>query len=119
MVDDEVHRLQRIDQSRIAAQSGERIAHGSEIDDSGHAREILQEHASGAKRDFFLDSALDVPAGKRTDVVGFDELSVFVAQQVFEENLEAEGELLCVPSSEGVEGVQPKDRVLPTRNVQR
>src|SRR4051812_6876642 len=119
MVDDEVHRLQRIDQSRIAAESGESIAHRGKIDDRGDAGEILEKNARGAKRYFLFNFSLDVPARQCADVVRLDELSVFVPQQVFEEDLEAEGELLCVPSGEGVEGVQPKDRVLPTRNVQR
>src|SRR5215210_3700603 len=86
---------------------------------SGSAGEVLQQDASGAERDFFFDFPLHIPAGESADVVGLDELSVFVAQQVFEENLQTEGELLCIPSGEGVEGVEPKDRVLPTSNVER
>ena len=92
VVDDEIDRLERIDQPRIAAESGERVAHGGEIDDGGNSGEILEQHSRGAERDLFFDSALHVPAGEGADVVRLDELAVFVSEQVFEEDLEAEGE---------------------------
>jgi len=118
VIDDEVDRLQRVDQSRVAAESGERISHGSEINYRRHSGKVLEQNASGTKRNLFLDFPLYIPAGERTDVVGFDELAVFVPEEVFEENLEADGEAICVPAGELGQGIQPKDRVLPTSNVQ-
>src|SRR6202008_593331 len=100
MVDDEIDRLERIDQAGIAAESGEGVAHGSEIDDSGHSGEILEQDSRGAQGNLFLDRSPYVPAGKGADVVRFDELAVFVSEQVFEEDLEAEGESIRIPAGE-------------------
>jgi len=119
VIDDEVDRLQRIDQSRIAAESGERVTHGGEIDNGRNAGEILEQHSGRAEGDLLLDRAFHVPRRERPDVVGFYELAVLVSEQVFEEDLQAEGEPVCVPVRELGEGIQPKDRELPTRNVQR
>ena len=119
VIDDEIDWLQRIDQSRIATESGESVAHRGEIDDRRHASEVLEQNTGGSERNFFLERPLYVPAGKHADIVGFDELAVFVSEQIFEEDLEAEGEAICVPAGELGQGIQPKDRVLPTSNVQR
>ena len=119
MVDDEIDRLQRIDQSGVAAESRQRIAHGGEIDDGGNSGEILEQHTRGAECNLLFDFPLKVPGCESAHIVGFDELAVFVPEQIFEKDLEADGESICVPASELGEGVQPKDRVLPTRNVQR
>jgi hypothetical protein len=119
VIDDEIDGLQRIDQSGISAESGERVAHGGEIDDGGNAGEILEQYSRGAEGNLFLDGALHVPRRESPDVVGLYELAVFIPEKIFEEDLEAEGESVCVPVREFGERVQPKDRVLPTRNVQR
>ncbi len=119
MVDDEIHRLKRIDQARVASQACQRVAHRGEIDDGGNSGEILEQHSRGAEGDLFFDFPLHVPGREGAHVVGLDELAVFVSEQVFEEDLEADGESACVPVRELGQGIQPKDRVLPTRNVQR
>jgi len=119
VVDDEIDRLQRIDQASVAAESRQRITHGGEIDDCGNSGEILEQHPRSTESNFPFDLPLHVPGCKRAHVVGFDELAVFVPEQIFEKDLEADGESICVPASELGEGVQPKDRVLPTSNVQR
>ena len=54
MVDDEVDRHQRIDLVRIAAERHHRVAHRGEIDDRGHAGEILHQHARRAEGDLVL-----------------------------------------------------------------
>ena len=119
VVDYEIDGLERVDHSRVPAESRERVTHRGEIHDGRNSGEILEQHSRGAKRDLFLDFALHVPGREGAHVVGFDELAVFVSEEVFEEDLEAEGESVRVPVREGGEGIQPKDRVLPTRNVQR
>ena len=67
MVDDEFDRLQRIDFGGIAAEPNHGIAHRREVDDRRNAREILQQHAGGLKRDL---GALGRgrPARERLDV---------------------------------------------------
>ena len=54
VIDDELHRLQRIDLLRIATERDDAVAHRGEIDDTGHAREVLQEDSRGHERDFLL-----------------------------------------------------------------
>ena len=100
VVDDEIHWLQRIDQPCVPAQSGKSVAHGGEINYGWNSGEILEQHASGAERYFFFDVPLHVPAGERADIVGLDELAVFVSDQVFEKDLEAEGESIRIPAGE-------------------
>ena len=92
VVDDEIDRLKRIDALRIAAERGERVAHRGEVDDGRHAGEVLQQHSARAKRDLGFLLALHVPRRERFDVAALDERVVFVAEQILEENLEAEGE---------------------------
>ena len=41
VIDDEIYGLQRVDPLCVAAELHDRIAHGGEIDDGGHASEVL------------------------------------------------------------------------------
>src|SRR6185437_6395824 len=111
VVDDEVDGLQRVDALRIAAERLESVAHRGEIDDRGHAGEILQQHAAGAKGDLFLGAAARVPLGERGDVVFLDELIVLVAQQILEENLEAERKPAGALARDLVDRVEAIERV--------
>ena len=87
VVDDEIHRLKRIDQPRVATESSESIAHGGEIDDGGNSGKILEQHSRGAERYLLFDFPFHVPGREGAHVVRFDELAVFVPEQVFEEDL--------------------------------
>ena len=88
MIDDELHRLQRVDAVGIPAQPRDAVAHGREIDHRGHAGEILQEHAGRREGDFLLCRALDVPLGKHLDVGRLHEAAILMAQKIFQQNLE-------------------------------
>ena len=48
VVDDHLGRRQRVDLGRVAAEVGHRLAHGGEVDDAGHAGEVLHDHAGRA-----------------------------------------------------------------------
>ena len=48
VVDDEVHRDQRIDLLRVAAELPHRVAHRGEVDDRRNAGEVLHQHARRA-----------------------------------------------------------------------
>ena len=89
VVDDEFGGEERIDALGIAAHFFHRFAHGGEVDDGGHAGEVLQEHARGHEGDFFLRDA-GRPGGERLDVFGANEAIVFEAKEVFEENAQRE-----------------------------
>ncbi len=88
MVDDQLGRQQRVDARRIVAQAPHGIAHGGQIDDGGHAGEVLKQHARRHEGDFLRRCRLRVPAGHGKDVFGLDGDAVLGAQKVFEQDLE-------------------------------
>ncbi len=96
VVDDELDGHERVDPRRIPAQPGQRLAHGREVDDAGHAREVLHEDALGREGDLVggvpgpLPVSLGVlaPGGHGDDVVGRHMGAVLVAQQVLEDDLD-------------------------------
>ena len=87
MVDDQLDRDERVDPGGVAAQAGQGVAHGGEVDDAGDAGEVLHEHAFGGERDLVggvagpLTVALGVgtPVGHGHDVVRCDVGAVLVA----------------------------------------
>ena len=109
VVDDEVDRLERVDALRIAAERRDRVAHRGEIDDGGHAGEVLQQHAAGAERDLLFGVSAHVPLGQRVDVVALHERVVLVSQQILEQDLEAERQTAGVAAGRLVEGGEAVD----------
>ena len=94
MIDHELGGEQGIDFLWIAAELAHRVAHGGKIDDGRNAREILKQNAGGHEGNFFFAGAFGaggIPACEGANVFGMDEAAIFVAQQVFEENLQREG----------------------------
>jgi hypothetical protein len=110
VVDDELGRGQRVDLGRVPAQGGDGLAHGGEVDDAGDAGEVLHDHAGGGELDLGVRLGGRVPAGERPDVVGGDVGAVLGAQQVLQEDLEAEGQLRGA-----LHRVQTEDRVVGSR----
>ena len=88
VIDDELHRLQRVDLSRVTAQLHDPVPHRGEIDDRRHAGEVLQQHPRGRERNLLLHPRTDVPSGERLDVLRVDESRVLTAEQVLEEDLQ-------------------------------
>ena len=88
VVDDEIDRRQRIDLLRVAAELLHRVAHGGEVDDRGHAGEVLHQHARRAIGDLAVGAAVLQPGGDRLDVVDRDGAAVLVAQQVLQQHLQ-------------------------------
>ena len=88
MVDDQIDRHQRVDAGGLAAELGDGVAHGGQIDHGGNAREILHQHAGGAEGDLLLGLALvDQPLGAANDVFLGHGAPVLEAQQVFKHDL--------------------------------
>ena len=79
---------------RVAAELGDRLAHGGQVDDAGHAGEVLHDHPGRGELDLGVRLGGRVPAGQRADVVGGDVRAVLGAQQVLQQHLEAEREAL-------------------------
>ena len=57
VVDHEVRRHERVDARGVAAERRHRVAHRREVDDRGHAREVLEDDARGHERDLGLAAA--------------------------------------------------------------
>ena len=72
VVDHQLDRHERVDLGRVAAEVGHRVAHRGEVDDAGHAREVLQHDARGRERDLLRRLGAVVPRGERLDVGGAD-----------------------------------------------
>jgi hypothetical protein len=70
------------------------LAHGGEVDDAGHAGEVLHDHAG--RRELDLDARLGrrVPVRERVDVICRDVGAILGAQQVLGEHLQGIGEFL-------------------------
>ena len=92
VVDHELGGDERVDPRRVAAHVGHRVAHHGEVDDGGHAREVLHHDPRGRERDLVGGLGLRVPGGERLDVVLGDGDAVLVAQQVLEQHLQGEGQ---------------------------
>src|SRR5690606_15219097 len=111
VIDDEVARPHRVHGVRVAAQGGEGLAHGGEVDDRRHAGEVLEDDASRAEGDLVGRLRRRIPAGQGPDVVGADRLVVLVAEQVLEQNAQrvGEGGDLADPGAGGGVGAEDLD----------
>ena len=116
MVDHQLHRHQRVDLGRVAAQRRQRVAHGGQVDHPGHAGEVLHEDALGGQSDLRgVLTAQSVPVGMRPpsghglDVGGPDRQPVFVAQQVLQDHLDRIGQAAHVEAVG--QGIDPVDLV--------
>ena len=78
----------------IAAETHDRLAHRRQIHDARHAGEVLHDHPRGSEGDFMVGPRLRVPLEQRLDVGPGDIDAVLEAQQVFEQNLQREGQAL-------------------------
>ena len=111
VIDDEIHRLQRVDQRRIAAQRRDGVAHCREVDDGGDAGEILEQHATRAERDLALDAGLRIPLRERLDVGALDEGVVLVSEQILQQHLERHRQPGRFRSRDRVQRVEAVDGV--------
>ncbi len=72
VVDDQIDRDQRIDLRRVAAAGDHRVAHRGEVDDGGHAGEVLHQHARRPVGDLPIRAPRLQPLGDRLDVLDGD-----------------------------------------------
>ena len=86
VVHDQFGRRQRVDGLGIAAQRLHRVAHCRQVHDRRNAREVLQDHAGRPELQFLLSVQC-------SEQVVSSVLSVRIAQEVFQQNLAAVGEL--------------------------
>src|SRR5699024_7157998 len=72
VVDDHLGRRLRIHLLRVAAQVGDRFAHGGEVYHARYAGEVLHDHACRGELDLCIGFRTRVPAAERADVLGGD-----------------------------------------------
>ncbi len=70
VVDDQVDVDQRVDLLGVAADLGHRVAHRRQVDDRGHAGEVLHQHPGRLEGDLGAGLGGGVPTGDRLDVGG-------------------------------------------------
>ncbi len=88
VVDDKVGRDERVDQRRVAAEIGHRVAHDREVDDRWDACEVLEDHPRRHERDLGLGSRARPPGCQRLDILAADDPAAGMAEQVLEEDLQ-------------------------------
>ena len=111
VVDHELGRDERIDLRRIAAEIGHCIPHRGEVDDCGHARQVLQQDARGRERDLAGRLGFRVPPRNRLDVC-----LAAVAQHVLEQHAQRVGQARDVVR--GLQRIEPKDLVGTVSDLQ-
>jgi len=86
MVDHQIDRRERVDLAGVPAEGRHRVAHRGEVDDRGHAGEVLHQHPRRTKHD--LPRGSGRPRRQRLHIVGADGAAVLAAQQVLEQDLQ-------------------------------
>ena len=111
VVDNQIDRVQRVDLLRVTAQRLDPVAHGRQIDDRGHAGEILHQHAGRAIGDLArVLAALVSPFRKCLDVIhGDGETAILEPQHVFQHHLQRGGQAGKITQSGSLRG---GDRVI-------
>ena len=91
MIDDQIHRHQRIDLLRIAAEVFHGVPHRGEIDDGRNAGEILHQHPGRPEGDFLLRRTLVLnPVRRILDVGLAGAAAVLIAQHVLDNDFQGE-----------------------------
>ncbi len=86
VVDHELGGEERVDLRRVAAEVAHRVAHRGEVDDRGHAGEVLQQDACGREGDLAARLVLRHPGGDCLDVLAGDGDAVLEAEHVLEQD---------------------------------
>ena len=105
VVDDQIHRVERVYLLGVAAKADDRVAHGGKVHHGGYAGEVLQQHAGGAVGNLSrVAPALVGPIGEGPDVVQRDCLAVLKPQHVFQHHLQRGGQAGEIPKPCGLRG---------------
>ena len=110
MVDNEIDRHRRIDFLWIAAHALHRAAERSQVDQRGYTGEILQDDTRRAKGDLNRPGILRVPRRQILHIFGLKVALVLIAQGVFQQDLDAEGQPLDLANASLAQYAQAVDR---------
>ena len=92
MVDNQVHRRQRVNLRRIASQPFDRLTHCRKIHHRGHAGKILHQHARRTIGNFPVSMSMFKPACQRMNIFGGDRVTVLPAQQILQQDFKRFGQ---------------------------
>ena len=112
MVDDEFGRDERVDLGRVAAERLHGLAHRGQIHHGGHAGQVLQDDPGRGELDLGVGFGGRVPARQRGYLAGGDVGAVLVAEEVLQQDLQAERE-----AGRTFRSVQPVDLVPLARDL--
>src|SRR4029077_10811377 len=93
MVDNQVNRDQGFDDFWIFAEAGDGAAHRREVNEQGHAGEILQDNAGDDERDFGGASFVRFPIGKLPDIGLTYFAAITIAQDGFQNETDGDRQL--------------------------
>lgn len=94
VVDDEIDRHERLDLLRVLARALRDAAHGRDVGEQRHAREVLQHDARHDERDLVDALRIRLPVRELLDVLFGDLLAVVVAQHGLEHDADRHGQPL-------------------------
>jgi hypothetical protein len=92
VVDDQFGRDERVDLGGVAAESLHGLAHRGQVDHGGHAGQVLQDDPGRGELDLGVRVPGRVPARQRGYLAGGDVGAILVAEQVLQQDLQAERE---------------------------
>ena len=118
VVDHEVDGLLRVDLCRVAAHLRHRVAHCGQVDDAGDAGEVLEQHARWHERDLGVGVGGGVPLRDGLDLLARHGDAVLAAQQVLEQDAQAERQLLEVHAERVGGSVEAIDLVRPAGGLE-
>jgi hypothetical protein len=101
VVDDQVHRHQRLDGLGVLAHALRDGPHGGEVGQQRHTGEVLQHDARHYERDLVGAVGDGLPVGKLLDVFGRDLLAITVAKHGFEHDPDRDRQALDVGETLG------------------
>ena len=90
VVDDQLGRAERVDLGRVAAQGSHGLPHRGQVDHRGDARQVLQDDPGRGELDLGVGLLVRIPLGQRAHVIGADVDAVLVAEQVLQQDFQAE-----------------------------
>ena len=114
VVDHELHRHERVDALRIAAELVHGVAHGGEVHDRRNAREVLHQHPGRGVGDLTRGLVRGHPGGEVLDVLSAHALPVLAAQEVLQQHLQR---VRAAAPRRSVTGARPggRSRACPSR----
>jgi hypothetical protein len=119
VIDDQIHRDQRLDHFGVATQPRDGGAHGRKIHQQRHSGEVLQHHPGDDKWDLHLRGLLRVPVRERFHILLRNLLPVAIAQHALEDDANGYGKPRDRPHSRFFQGRQRiKAALLPRTGIE-